>query len=86
METNKGDHSENNRAEEDLGDVIVENFLVGVRGVQGLGFFLVRCFNVEEGVSLGRYVLFGVHGDCSLIAKQGFPCVLRVFMGEFPHF
>jgi hypothetical protein len=61
MEANQGDHGKNYRAEEDLSNVIVENLLIGSRGIDGLRFFLARCLNVEEGVYWGGYVLFYVH-------------------------
>jgi hypothetical protein len=84
VQTNQGDHGENYRAEEDLSNVIVEDLLVRARGIDGLGFLLVR-FDVEEGIDWVGYVLFGVHVVAPLLRHRTFP-VFSVFMGEFPHF
>jgi hypothetical protein len=80
VQTNQGDHGENYRAEEDLSNVIVEDLLVRVRGIDGVGFFLVR-FDVEERIDWIGYVLFDVHVVAPLLRHRTFPCVLCIHGG-----
>ena len=59
MEAEQEDDTEDDRGKENLSDAVVENLLVGVRGVTEAGFLLSRRFNGDDGT--GGCVLFYVH-------------------------
>ena len=61
MKTEQKDDAENNGRQKNLADMVVENLLVGIRGVTDVGFFRARCFAGDDGSGCGRYVLFCVH-------------------------
>jgi hypothetical protein len=49
MQTKQGDHGYNDRAEENLSNVIVENLLIGGGGVvEGLGIYLTGCSRIDR--------------------------------------
>ena len=82
METKKKDRTNDDRSEQNLTDVIVEDFLVGTGNVSVAIFFPVRNFCGQDRAGFGRYVLFDVHVLTPLIATQSFPCVCNfVFWG-----
>ena len=85
VEMQKGDYGQNDCAEEDLSYVIVENLLIHGRRIEGLRFFLGRCFPMD-GVGCGGCVLFCVHVMTPVAKTQNFSWVLRKLPGEFPYF
>jgi hypothetical protein len=73
MKTKQDDDTEDDRGKDNLSDAVVENLLVGVRGVTEVGFLLSRHFNGDDGT--GGCVLFYVHVlDSLFFAAQRFPC------------
>jgi hypothetical protein len=85
VQTQEGDYSQNDRAEEDLSDVIVEDLLVHGRRIKGLRFFWGRCFPMD-GAGCGGCVLFYVHVITPVAKTQNFSWALRKLPGEFPYF
>jgi hypothetical protein len=66
VKTKQDDDTEDDRSQENLSDVVVENLLVGVGGVAELGLRLSRRFTGDNGTECGGYVLFYVHDLDSL--------------------
>jgi hypothetical protein len=82
METKKKDRADDDRSEQNLTDVIVEDLLVGTGNVSVTIFFPVRNFCGQDRAGFRRYVLFDVHVLTPLVARQSFPCVCNfVFWG-----
>jgi hypothetical protein len=86
VQADQKDNAKDDRGEEDLYHVIVEDHLIGVGRGKKVTFSLVRGFPVNVGIS-GGCVLFGVHDGSP--AKQDFSCILRtrnpaqnLFMGS----
>jgi hypothetical protein len=61
MQAKKEDDAEDDGGEKNLSDVIVEDLLVGVRGIVEVGFFLPGCFWADDGIDRDGCVLFYVH-------------------------
>ena len=53
MEAEQDDDAEDDRGEEYLYDVVIEDFLVGVGGVGNVGFFLSGCFTWNDWIDGG---------------------------------
>jgi hypothetical protein len=81
METKKKNRADNDGREQNLTDVIVQDFLIGTGSVAGT-FFPFGNFLREDRAGWRGYVLFYVHVLTPLVAIQSFPCVCNfVFWG-----
>ena len=70
MQPEQEHHAEDDRAEEYLYDAVVENLLVGVRGVGNVGFFECGCFPGNDRVGVGGCVLLSVDVHDSLYSRH----------------
>lgn len=83
VETEKQDGADNDRCEQNLTDVIVEDLLVGTGSVAGM-FLPLRILRKNRAAFRG-YVLFYVHVLTPLVATQNYPCDCNfVFLGSSP--
>jgi hypothetical protein len=48
MKAQQNNNAEDDGSEEDLSDVVVEDLLVGIRGVAESGVFLIRSFSWDD--------------------------------------
>jgi hypothetical protein len=61
MQAQQDDDAEDDGGEENLSDVVIEDLLVGVRGVVKVRVFLSECFAAEDEIDWSEFVLFYVH-------------------------
>jgi hypothetical protein len=87
VQTEERDDREDDCTEEDLGDVVVEDLLVGVRGIAVMVVLSCRLIASAEGFRRGGYVLRCGHSRDNSLGSQrrGFPlCSGSALRGEFP--
>jgi hypothetical protein len=74
VQADENDNAEEDRGEENLYDVVVEDLLIGVGREVNVTFSLVRGFPVNGRIG-GGWVLLCVHDDSP--CEQDFSCILR---------
>ena len=75
MQAQQHDQAEDNRGEEYLYDVVVENLLVGVGSIGDIEFFLSGCFTFNDWIDGGRLALLCVDVHDSPYSRH------KVFLG-----
>src|SRR6266436_7907222 len=84
MKPKQDDDTEDDCCKENLSDAVIENLLVGVRGVAEVGFLVSRRFPGDDGTECGGCVLFYVHVLDSLKLQhrlhRDYPAVPAMFV------